>query len=903
MHWSTWSKPFFGITGALALLQIAQANSAQGTAEVAPVGQESYAPKNDPVVESSGEDDYYKPIRHDIRRQVDPCTAASKLTGGRIPYEIAKACLDADFPFPSNLREETAKTVKTLISSFFVFDDLAARPPSGDNVKGLNFTPVNIAGAVDQLLEQSQRSFAANDEVDNLGVADDDDDDDDDEDDDEDEDEDDKDDGESENEGTVTENNQALDSTIEQETEPASLAVTAALFPMTHREFHDGLSSILGKARDGHLSYDADCFRPFEFKLGFYMSHFVRDGKTVLKVHAVDPYFAETNRLNQDILNCDVVKIGGKNAADYIQQWADKHVSESKDPNVRFNMALVRPKYSTLDSDSYLYGSFAQQFKLPEGPSLAFEFQCPGYFFFWPVAPIKANVKWTASYRGQPFRDTLSYYKANCIKPDFDGSEIGNEQGLKDNTEKMFGQDTPKKADEKMTQLSQFTSQQLPVVKYYDDHGSGTQDVDWTPDATSVRELYRGKQGISALLLSDDKTGIITVPSVEPEDSNMSFSDFASEWVNSVIQAINTLRPRAENLILDLSHNGGGYICVGSTLMNLFFPDRPRSVTNIRQSPIANQMMKIGALGVSGFISSYGNSTAAVFDDDVFPSPITHPHRPNMIFTDYLEDRCPIVDQYELKVDPVEESKRRRASSSSSNKVYRPWDPENMAILTNGYCGSTCSLISNMMHTKFGVKTVVIGGKSLASVEKMSYSTFPGLQVIDDALIFDQIRKVEKLKEDLKDPEGSERGVPQGDESKTQKPLSVGNNKEEKEDEDGDNTKEKDVKDEKMKQEPKADDDGRPEYKELDVPYPANFAHKSRIRLTWRQIYHTGDTLDQFVYSQKDDKYRPAWGDVEQWNEYSFIPADKRIDYTENNVHSAALTWVETRDAVWGPSE
>ncbi|CAO3575046.1 unnamed protein product [Mortierella alpina] len=889
MHWSTWSKPFFGITGALALLQIAQANTAHGNSEN----------ENDPAKDISGENDMYKPVRHDILPRMDPCVTTSKLIGGRIPYQVAKACLDADFPFPRSHREETAKTVKTLISSFFVFDDLAARPPTGDNVKGFTITPVNIVNEIDQLLEQSQRSLAINDEVEALSM--------DDEEDDEGEDEDDDDDSDTENEGTVAEGNKALESGSNQDKTSAAQTTSAmemiASFPMTHREFHDGISQILGKARDGHLSYDADCFRTFQFELGFYMSHVVRDGKSVVKVHGVEPYFAEMQNLRKDILNCDVVKIAGKDAADYIQEWADKHVSSSKDANARFNEALVKPIYYSVSSNSYLYGTFAKQSKLPEEPSLDFEFQCPGYFLFWPVPPIKATLKWTATYGSrQPFTDTPSYYEANCVKPNSDSKEAGSE-GLKDNTDEMPSKDTSKKADEELTQQSQFTPQQLPVVKFYDELGSGTEDVDWTPDAAPVRELYRGQQGISALLLSDDKTGIITIPSVSPRNNQPQW-DFIREWLDSLIQAINTLRPRAENLILDLTHNGGGLICVGSTMLKLFFPDRPRPVTNIKFSPLGNQMMRVGGFNIEYFMHSYGNSSQSVFDEHFFSNPVTHPSRPNKIFTDYLTDQCDFGNSYELEVDPVMESKRRRTSSSpSTDGVYHPWDPENMAILTDGHCGSTCALISNMMNTKFGVRTVVIGGKSPASTERMSYSTFPGLQVIDDDFIFKEVKRVQSIRSEMRETEGSEKGAPHSDEGKTQKPFAVGNNKEEMEDENGDSTSEKNVQDEQEEDEPSVDDAGNSGYSELDVPYPADFAHKSRLRLTWRQIYRTGNTRDQFVHSEEDDTYKPAWGNLEQWNEYSFLPATKRLDYTDNNVHSIIRIWAETRDAIWGPSE
>ncbi|ELU36525.1 cytochrome P450 domain-containing protein [Rhizoctonia solani AG-1 IA] len=41
----------------------------------------------------------------------------------------------------------------------------------------------------------------------------------------------------------------------------------------------------------------------------------------------------------------------------------------------------------------------------------------------------------------------------------------------------------------------------------------------------------------------------------------------------------------------------------------------------------------------------------------------------------------------------------------------RPFEFENIAIMSNGRCASSCSLFSILMHTKYNVKTVVVGGK------------------------------------------------------------------------------------------------------------------------------------------------------------------------------------------------
>lgn len=256
------------------------------------------------------------PVRHDIRpdRAVDPCTVVSRYGSKPIPYEAVKACLDSDFPFPSNHRAETAATLKSLIANFYVYEDMVANPPSGD--QRLSFLPVDIQKNVDRLLQVSDNSIKAANSVDD--------------------DEDDKDDDQV---GRVSVNSQALEALVtgfSDILDKPDIASIAAATKMTDRAFHDGLSRILAKARDGHLSYDADCFRAFRWQQGFFMNHVVRENKVVLKVHSVTPHLAEATGLQQDLLNCDVISIDGQNAVEYIQNWANAQVSISKDANVRY---------------------------------------------------------------------------------------------------------------------------------------------------------------------------------------------------------------------------------------------------------------------------------------------------------------------------------------------------------------------------------------------------------------------------------------------------------------------------------------------------------------------------------------------------------------------------------------
>lgn len=501
------------------------------------------------------------PVRHDIRpdRAVDPCAVVSRYGSKPIPYEAVKACLDSDFPFPSNHRAETAATVKSLIANFYVYEDLAANPPSGE--QRLSFLPVNIRENVDRLLQVSDNSIKAADSADDG-----------------------EDDESDDQEGRASVNSQALEALATgfgDILDKPDIADIAAANKMTDRAFHDGLSRILAKARDGHLSYDADCFRAFRWQQGFFMNHVVRDNKVVLKVHSVTPNLAEATGLQQDLLNCDVVSIDGQNAVEYIQSWADAQVSMSKDTNVRyaeglvycvleprrqqdslysftlffllrFNAALASPQYRPGFVDFFIPGKFGERYSLPAESSLSFVFKCPGQL------PIKTNVKWLGFYtrlQSKPFQDTKSYFAINCMSQDgltydrdefnpirskIEQEEIKEEErtilelrtrlrdkvshpntkidGLSDiptdsppktaqdgpvdhsRQEIPTPQDTlkPQTVEEILSQLDMLTAEKLPVVKFYDDFGGRPSELSQSSSGANFKELYKGAHDITA---------------------------------------------------------------------------------------------------------------------------------------------------------------------------------------------------------------------------------------------------------------------------------------------------------------------------------------------------------------------------------------------------------------------
>ncbi|KAG0236734.1 hypothetical protein BGX31_003826 [Mortierella sp. GBA43] len=864
MWWRTSPECLLCILTALTLLQhVNGADGVQDKNQAPPATSVVFSPETGSP-DTSTDTSYPIPVSssdNTTQQQQDPCTTASRLIGP-ISYDVVKACLDADFAFPKTLRRDTVATIKNLISNFYVFEDLAATPP---DVDGLTFQPVQLIKEIEQWQEQSRTSSLADD----------------------DDEEEEEDSGEQGDKEDAAESRDDMDQARLEAggTNPPPPPQPQQQQPKTHREFHDGISRILSKARDGHLSYDADCFRAFRFQHGFFMNHVVRDGQTVIKVHAVTPYFQSLNDVPQDILNCDVVTIAGTDAVEYIQRWADEHVSMSKDADIRFNAALATPQYRTGTVDFFIPGKFSERFMLPEEMSLEFAFRCPSQ----PQDTLNVDVKWVGFYthdRTRPYKDMQSYYEANCIKSADDVFEGGwsrfekeqdpvqrNITNLKAVLRELLDRpvhsstnadlailmsateakgpglkaavassETPsnvsKSIEDILTELDIISPERLPVVKFYDDYGGRTGGMNMAMGDPLFAELYRGQHGINALLLNDGKTGVITV-----------------RTESSAIHGI--------------------------------------------------ELMEAGAMGMDHLIRSYGEPIASAYKKGFFERSVSHTHR-NLTFTDYLSDRCAITDRYVLHADPEKENKRERKPTwpleskdhSDKRAAYHPWDPENITILTDGYCGSSCALISNALHTQFGVKTVVIGGRTSSTQGPMSYSTFPGLQVIDDMFILNEVHDVRtQMMSELE--QGSEGGGAVGvgvqdyagnlganGDAKVEDDVS--DDEHDSQDEDS----EENVDDEEKEDEKDDEDD-------LELFYPKNFAHKSRLRLTWRQIYNTGEGTEVFQYSPSSDEFEPRWGN-DQWHEYSFTPASHRLDYTDHNVHSMGAIWIDTRNVVWG---
>ena len=87
--------------------------------------------------------------------------------------------------------------------------------------------------------------------------------------------------------------------------------------------------------------------------------------------------------------------------------------------------------------------------------------------------------------------------------------------------------------------------------------------------------------------------------------------------------------------------------------------------------------------------------------------------------------------------------------NAEDNNLPQYYQPENIAILTDGLCASTCALFVELMHHGIGVKTVVVGGlphsgPMQAAAGTRGYQDYDSLEIDYDILAVEELNKTTK---------------------------------------------------------------------------------------------------------------------------------------------------------------
>ncbi|KAI0874006.1 hypothetical protein GGS24DRAFT_361711 [Hypoxylon argillaceum] len=216
-----------------------------------------------------------------------------------------------------------------------------------------------------------------------------------------------------------------------------------------------------------------------------------------------------------------------------------------------------------------------------------------------------------------------------------------------------------------------------------------------------------------------EDTAVLVALSFAPSDQ-VEFQQVAQDFFAAAKAAGKT------NLVVDVSVNGGGYIFSGYDLFRQLFPD-------VVQEGLGRWRANPGFTAVSDVYSA----NSAGFDPDTAPVDTIYQYESvynwrydldasNQHFTSYqdkfgpktfLGDSFTDVMQWDFN-DPLNTINATFGFGTditgyrSRANFTRPFaGPENIVVVLDGYCASTCTLFSQFLVHDAGVKTIAMGGR------------------------------------------------------------------------------------------------------------------------------------------------------------------------------------------------
>ncbi|RDB27918.1 Peptidase S41 family protein ustP [Hypsizygus marmoreus] len=385
---------------------------------------------------------------------------------------------------------------------------------------------------------------------------------------------------------------------------------------------------------------------------------------------------------------------------------------------------------------TYIMGNFTQQ-SLPLSDQVTLIIQRVGS-----TRPEAVTIPYRSRIGAiNPFTDTASYLTSNCkAVPGTNGVDI-----FARSISSLGSLDRPITKFQQQNPISAATERQHPVNVILD--ASPPSDVVLPPTLVPSLPTVPGSRNAAQFyLLKDGKTGVLALGSFSDNDFNA--------FLNSMLEGLVALKSQgATQLVVDVSNNGGGFICAAHWLHRIIVGPKSTTIpqagldTQARDGPLAQLIVK-------QIIS--GNLDPNL---DLLYNPLQWTDANSQPFSaneDWLQP--PVVKIINGHRDAF--SQRLGEECQGSFPTEPPgaglFEGSKVVIVSNGRCASSCSLFSITMAKLEGAKTVVIGGKQGV---KQEYCGTVGGQSTDFSTIDTEIKSTQLKNNTLAPPDLLVNGV------------------------------------------------------------------------------------------------------------------------------------------------
>ncbi|KAF3929061.1 hypothetical protein ABW20_dc0104546 [Dactylellina cionopaga] len=234
-----------------------------------------------------------------------------------------------------------------------------------------------------------------------------------------------------------------------------------------------------------------------------------------------------------------------------------------------------------------------------------------------------------------------------------------------------------------------------------------------------LKPEIKDKGGIFAGYFLKSDTAVIQLLAFAPE----CWTD-VPETIASIQKFLDLCRQRkAKKLIIDITNNGGGYIMMGYDLFMQLFP-QTLPYSGQRNRANAGGLIEARAFADMSFgkLAALADSKNATISNLAFAATWSNWAHSVILDQDYkpFRDAKQLMGPVRVNRDSYSALWRFNATEpifglgvedySKKAGLTQPFEAENIILLTDGQCSSTCSTFSEFMVAQKGIKSVAVGG-------------------------------------------------------------------------------------------------------------------------------------------------------------------------------------------------
>ncbi|CAI6067246.1 unnamed protein product [Clonostachys chloroleuca] len=466
-------------------------------------------------------------------------------------------------------------------------------------------------------------------------------------------------------------------------------------------EMEAAIKQIFITAREGHMKYNGGILGIFSWVLPDGLISVSSDGKSLPEVYASNDVLLNKNNISP------IVEINNQTVFDYLRDYIEtKAPTGLIESHADWNAIMYSSQvlFGTIGSGSSLSYSptLFQSTDFYNGPSITVRFS-NGTSSEW---LYQATSSWNLLQ--QNLTSPNAIFNARVYSTQLSARAEDDDETSTTTTRVGSRATTSAQSSAPTSTSAQF----VPVIGY-------------PKDPIVKQENFTNGGFVSGYLLQNDSVGVLSLPSFATASSSsasadsQSFSDAVAAFIREAKDA------GMKKIIIDLSGNTGGTFLLGYNTFRQFFPDTlPTLSFRARSTPS---------------LRTIGRIVTEVLSDENAPSDIyslfTGPGRAASLntlhtmklngenwasYADFSSPRTIHGDnftqtgRYSLS-DPawasgVDMGPYLAGYGTNKLSYEQPWKGEDITLLLDGWCASTCTLFAELMKTDGGVKSVVVGG-------------------------------------------------------------------------------------------------------------------------------------------------------------------------------------------------